>query len=111
MIMEEWLPKSIIYGIPEEKFWHMNPRKMKPYEKAQQMKDEQWKSRLEVEAWAYGMYVHRAIGCAFAKPSKPYPKEPEKIFQRADETPLTDAEKFYAYMVAHNAARRAKSAE
>lgn len=109
MIMEIWLPKSIVYGIPEEKFWHMNPRRMEPYEKAQEMQDEKWKKRLEVEAWAHGMYVHRAIGCAFSKPSKPYPKEPDELFKPNESEQLSDADKFYAYMLKHNAARRAKS--
>lgn len=110
MILKYWLPRAIMYGIPEERFWHMNPWKLEPYEKAEELEMQRWKRRLEVEAWAHGMYVHRAIGCAFSKPSQPYPNKPESLFSDTREgVGLTDAEKFYAYMLKHNAARRAKS--
>ena len=109
MIMDYWLPKAIMYGIPEDRFWHMNPRKLEPYDKAYELRQTDWKRKVEIEAWAHGMYVHRAIGCVFSKPSQPYPNKPDSLFEETKEAELTDGQKFYAYMLKHNAARRAKS--
>jgi hypothetical protein len=109
MIMDYWLPKAIMYGIPEDRFWHMNPRKLEPYDKAYELRQTDWKRKVEIEAWAHGMYVHRAIGCVFSKPAQPYPQKPDSLFEETREVELTDGQKFYAYMLKHNAARRKRA--
>lgn len=53
-------------GIPEERFWKLTPRKMKPYEKAYEMREE----RFDIHMWQLGQYVHSAITSSLSKSNK-----------------------------------------
>ena len=62
--------------MPYELFWHLNPRKLKPFKEAYQ-------KRLEVEEyarWQNGLYVMRAVGACFGGqyPEQPFGMEREK---------------------------------
>lgn len=103
-----WLPKALYLGIAEEKFWHMNPRKMEPYAEAMNLRVQDENRRIEVTAWANGLYVHKAVGAIFGKHAPKYPNKPETIFTdgRAEKNSLTDADRFYQYMVWRNAQKK-----
>lgn len=70
---------------------HLNPTKLKAYDKAEQIK---MKARMiESERMAYmnGFYVLNALGAAFGKGE--YPKEPIGLFslnEPEDDKPLTE---------------------
>jgi len=55
-IRYEWLPGALAIGVPEELFWTLNPRKLKPYVRAEEIRAE----RKDEEMWRMGLYVHRA---------------------------------------------------
>ena len=74
LIEEDYLPNALSYGIDRKTFMHLNPTKLKAYDKAEQIK---MKARMiESERMAYmnGFYVLNALGAAFGKGE--YPKEP-----------------------------------
>lgn len=65
------MPWALTYGVPYELFWHLNPRKIKPFKQAYQ-------NRLESEnhnEWLSGLYIKAAIGSAVSKKVK-YPDKP-----------------------------------
>lgn len=67
-----WLPKALYIGIPEKVFWRLNPRKMKPYQTAYEMKQRYD----DFVAWNTGRYVQMSIASCLAKeisyPERPY---------------------------------------
>lgn len=52
----EWLPYALSIGVTEERFWHLNPHKLKPYIEAETIRSE----KRDKELWLLGLYVHRA---------------------------------------------------
>lgn len=74
-----------MYGVPEERFWHMNPRRIKPFRTA-------FEKKTNYIAWINGIYVGKAIGACFPKGTK-YPEIP--IESSSDEIKkMPDAEMF-----------------
>ncbi|CAJ0592236.1 unnamed protein product [Cylicocyclus nassatus] len=71
MIENELLPYALSIGITEEKFYTLNPRKIKPYEKAYHLR-----RRMEDENnfWL-GQYIRYAVGSVLSEKGE-YPKEP-----------------------------------
>lgn len=93
-----WLPQALFLGIPEERFWQLNPRKMKPWKKAYEM-------RLEHEdriAWETGRYFMASIGAALNGKPDIYPRLPFSQLKELQENPedhdyQLDALKFRQY--------------
>lgn len=77
-------------GVSCEEYWHGDPTRLKHYEKAHELKNEQRNQ----EMWLQGLYIHNAVGVvlknAFAKKGE----TPEKYIQKPIRiTPLTEREK------------------
>lgn len=68
---ENWLPKALLVGMSEDRFWESNPKTLKPYIEAfkqRSMKDDS-------DNWMLGQYIRLAIGSALDKKCK-YPEKP-----------------------------------
>lgn len=88
--------------VPYELFWHLNPRKLKPFEKAYELELESRQNAKNLEAWLEGLYNQNAIASVFAKNNR-YPTKPFDIFgSQKPKTPEQEAEefKFYAEQMA-----------
>ena len=91
------MPSALLIGVPYETFWHLNPKKLKPFEKAYELKIEARQSRINLEAWLNGLYNQNAVASVLSKDSK-YPKKPFDLFGKEKEkTPQQEAEEFRAY--------------
>ena len=96
-------------GVPYDTFWHLNPSKLKPIEKAYEMKMESVHNRMNLEAWVNGLYVQNAVSSIFGKNNK-YPTKPYDIF--GTEKTLTPEEEFEAFKrYAEDFAMRKKATE
>lgn len=70
------MPNALLYGVPYEVFWHLNPKKLQPFREA-------YHKRLEMEEyarWRNGLYVMQAVGACFGGtyPETPFGMEQEK---------------------------------
>lgn len=61
----------MLYGVPYELFWHLNPCKLQPFKEAYEKKIQQE----DYNAWIQGAYIEAAIGSALSKKVK-YPEKP-----------------------------------
>ncbi len=96
-------------GVPYDTFWHLNPKRMKPIEKAYEMKLEARQNQMNLEAWLFGLYNQNAIASVMGKNNK-YPKKPHEMFgTQKKKTPQEEAEEFKRYM--EDFAIRRKAAE
>jgi len=87
----------LVYGVPYELFWHLNPTKLKPFKIAYQKQLDQ-KNQL---AWIQGQYNLLAIGSVFNGKKCKYPKKPfGKQEDFNDE--LSGEEKFLLWIEDHN---------
>lgn len=85
-------------GVAYETFWHLNPRKMKPIEKAYEMKMEARQNQMNLEGWLDGLYIQNAIASVMSKNAK-YPKKPFDMFGTTKpKTPEEEAEEFKRYV-------------
>lgn len=70
------MPEALALGVSEERFWHMNPHRLRPYIKAKQIRNEED----DRSAWLRGLYVHKAIVAVLPVPKgqkhQEYPKKP-----------------------------------
>ena len=102
MYANEWLPHALALGVTEEQFWHMNPRRLKPYIEAFRIKQK----RLDESAWLMGAYVYEAFNTVMANVfskhgnhayrDKPFTEEitvKQKMRESAGQKPLTEEEK------------------
>ena len=94
--------------VPYETFWHLNPRKLKPFQKAYEMEMESRHNFMNLEAWLFGLYNQNAVASVFTK-SK-YPKKPHEVFGAKPKTPQQEAEEFKRYVEMFNARRKAVNA-
>lgn len=83
---------------------------MEPYAEAMNMRVQDENRRIEVTAWANGLYVYKAVGAIFGKHAPKYPSKPDTIFHdgKAEKDSMTDADRFYQYMVWRNAQKNSK---
>lgn len=85
-------------GVSYETFWHLNPRKLKPFEKAYELEMESRQARMNLEAWLNGLYEQNAIASIFGKNNK-YPTKPFDIFGVSKQkTPEEEVEEFKNYV-------------
>jgi len=89
-------------GVPYDTFWHLNPRKMKPIEKAYELKLEAQQNRMNLEAWVFGLYNQHAVASVLSKSAK-YPQKPLELFGTKKKTPQEEADEFMRFMLQHNA--------
>lgn len=56
------MPFALSIGISYEQFWHLNPRKLKPFEKAYKLRQKQ----IDGQMWMMGRYVLEAFNVVMA---------------------------------------------
>lgn len=93
--------------VPYETFWHLNPRKMKPIQKAYEMEMESKQNAMNLEAWLNGMYNSHAVASVLSKNTK-YPKKPFELFGSHKKTAQEEGRDFERYVQQFNARRRNK---
>lgn len=94
---------ALSIGISEELFWTLNPHKLKPYIKANELREERKREEMNVMAYVQGIYVRDALLCTvgnmFKSKGKPYeyPEEPHELFgvkkKIEEEVELTEDDK------------------
>lgn len=83
--------------MPYETFWHLNPKKLEPFQVA-------YKKRLEQEdyfAWLNGKYIQAAIGSCLDSKHCKYPSRPMTTEAQETET-LSGEEQFILWIDAYN---------
>lgn len=93
--------------VPYDVFWHLNPRKLKPIEKAYSMEMESKQNSMNLEAWLHGMYISHAVASVMSKSAK-YPKKPFELFSNHKKTAQEEGMDFERYVQQFNARRRNK---
>ena len=89
--------------IPYDTFWHLNPTRMKPIEKAYELEQEGQQRRMNLSAWVNGLYVQRAIASVLSRGAK-YPAKPIELFGKEQKlSPEQEADAFKRFMLQHNA--------
>lgn len=94
-------------GVPYEIFWHLNPTKLKPFEKAYELKIEARQNSMNLEAWLNGLYNQNAIASIMGKNTK-YPTKPIEIFNARHKTAQEEGMDFARYVQQFNAIRKNK---
>lgn len=92
-------------GVDYNVFWTLNPRKLKPFEKAYEMKLESRQNSMNLEAWLKGLYTQHAVASIMSKRAK-YPQKPFDLFGNQKKTPQQEADEFMRFMLQHNAQKR-----
>lgn len=110
MFREDLLPEMLAIGMTEEQFWKSNPKKIKPYIKAYELRTKE----IDAQNWMLGMYVRDALNsCLMANsqmfrgkafepikyPEKPYLEEVERrkpVEQMTEEEIQAEVDKFFA---------------
>lgn len=108
------LPYALLWGIPYDVFFLLNPHTIRPFEKAYRIKCEDEADAMNHNAWLIGRYVCSSIAACFGK-NKKYPESP---FKRNDDVDgenyqFSDAQRFEAYTIRYNIQyeRKAEKAE
>ena len=103
-----WLPSALLMDVTYEIFWTLNPRKLKPFEKAMELKQKAIQNRMNLTGWVSGIYVQHAIASCLSKGAK-YPQKPLDIFGLEEKaTPQEEVAMFERFMIAHNAQKEMK---
>lgn len=93
--------------VPYEVFWHLNPNKLKPFEKAYSMEVEARQHAKNLEAWLFGLYNQHAISSVLSKNAR-YPQKPFEIFGKRKKTAKEEGMDFERYVQMFKAARKNK---
>jgi len=91
-----------------EVFWTLNPRKLKPFQKAYEMELESRQNAKNLEAWLYGLYNQNAIASVLCKNSK-YPSKPFQMMNGRKKTVQEEGMDFERYVRQFNAMRKNKT--
>lgn len=75
---------ALMMGVDYELFWTLNPRKLKPFQKAYSQRQKIKYEEMNYRAWINGLYVQNAIGSAFSKRGK-YPDKPFRFNESINE--------------------------
>lgn len=81
-IYEEVLPNALMIGVEHDLFWTLNPKSLKPFVKAFQLRTE-YDDRM---AWNQGLYTRLAIASILDKDFH-YPKKPISENEIIEKTP------------------------
>jgi len=101
MIEEEWLPNALAIGVQYSDFWKLNPRRLRHFNKAYQLKKEEEFEIINFQTWLQGIYFGQVLSASFSKNEK-YFEEPIKFNKNKEdliEDSKKEAEKFNA--IAH----------
>ena len=91
---------ALVYGVPYDLFWHLNPTKLKPWREAYEEKNR----ANDVTARNIGRYVLEAIASCFGDHT--YTDMPYSIKEQQEEQKgFTDAERFEIWAMQFNSQR------
>ena len=93
--------------VPYDTFWHLNPRKLKPFEKAYEMELESRQNAENLKAWLNGLYNQNAVASVLSKGAK-YPKKPFEIFGVKKKTAIEEGNEFERYVKQFSAMKKNK---
>lgn len=93
--------------VPYDVFWHLNPRKLKPFEKAYTLEMESRQNAMNLKSWLDGLYNQNAVASIFSKNAK-YPKKPFEMFNNRQKTVEEEGMAFEKYVEQFNAIRKNK---
>ena len=105
------MPIALRYGVPESIFWNLNPKRLEPWERMYEFKEQLRRDEEDYAAWIHGQYILAAIGAAIDGKKSPYPAEPFSVTQRRDEEEMarqTAVDRFAAFAMAFNAGFKRK---
>ena len=103
-VLNEWLPAAILIGVPANDFWYMNPVRLVPYIKADQIRQKRELEQVNFQCWMMGVYFTHSLGCAFSE-SNSYPDAPFDLFPEqisCEEQSRRSAQIFEAYVREYN---------
>lgn len=88
------MPWALAIGIDYKLFWHLNPKKLKPFWEADKIRIQSRMAANETVSYMNGLYVAKAISACFSKGNK-YPDKPIGIFSFNEKTQkeMTEEEK------------------
>ena len=100
-----WLPNALLYGVPYEVFWKLNPKRLEPFQLKREKELKEKAISLDNLAWNVGSYVVEAMAVFFGKGNPSYPTQPRSV-DTANEAPpgeeMTDGARFAAFAAEHN---------
>lgn len=91
--------------MPENVFWHLNPRRLEPWQRHFEFQEQLRRDEEDYIAWLNGQYVLAAVAAAFGGKKYQYPTEPFTLTQRRDEEEdarQIAADRFAAFAMAFN---------
>lgn len=104
-----YLPSALMYGVPWDVFWKLNPKKLKIFERNYEKGIEIQQARMNLNAWLNGLYVQNAVASVFSKSAR-YPKKPFDMFKPLKpKTAEEEGADFLRYVMQYNAEHRNKS--
>lgn len=93
VIYEEYLPSALLYGVPYDLFWSLNPKKLTPFRIAYQKK-------IDMDAyarWEMGRLINMAVWNIKNYPKNPLVGENEDENIGSTESAAITAKKFDAW--------------
>lgn len=106
------LPYALLWGVPYDVFFLLNPQTIRPFEKSYRIKCEDEAEAMNHSAWLIGRYVCASIAACFGK--KQYPERPFESKANADDGDgesyeFSDAQRFEAFAITYNLQHKEKS--
>lgn len=89
------MPQALAIGIDYKLFWHLNPKKLKPFWEADKIRVQSHMIENEAVSYMNGLYVAKAISACFSKGNK-YPDKPIGILGEKTQKEMTEEEKIEA---------------
>lgn len=86
------MQQALAAGIDYKLFWHLNPKKLKPFWEADKIRFQSRMAENEAVSYMNGLYVAKAISACFSKGNK-YPDKPIGIFNEKTQKEKTEEEK------------------
>lgn len=96
---------AIRYGVPENIFWKLNPRRLEAWQRSYLFTEQKRADERDYQAWLNGQYVLAAIGAVLDGKRSPYPEEPFSVIERRDKQKAEDqaaSANFMAFAMAFN---------
>jgi hypothetical protein len=94
--------------VPYEVFWHLNPRKLIPFQKAYEIEMESRQNATNLSSWLNGLYIQNAVASIFSKGAK-YPQKPFDLFGVQKKSAEQEGMDFERYVQQFNARRKNQS--
>ena len=72
------MPTALYLGIPEDRFWSMNPRKIHPYSQAKIM----WRKEVDEISYYMGLYNYKALSVVLSQAFAKKGSKPEEYYDK-----------------------------